>query len=251
MVSLPFEARLFYIGLWNFADDYGCLVDEPARLKLSIFPADDIDAERLLEQLVEAGRIERHQDGDDRWLLIKNFQRHQKVDSRVPRRFPPGSAESRQIPPDHTESRPRNGREGSGKETSKPLSPNGDGGEVAEGSKTSPLRRVFDAWVASTGRDPARTKFDGKRRRLIASRLLKSEGGKASSSDGYPLEDLLDAVRGWRHSAHHRGENDRGKAYNDLELLLRDSKHIEDFRDLERGRQAKSREQLPGERRAA
>jgi hypothetical protein len=29
-----------------------------------------------------------------------------------------------------------------------------------------------------------------------------------------------------------RGENDRGRAYNDLGLILRDAAHIEYFRDL-------------------
>jgi hypothetical protein len=81
--------------------------------------------------------------------------------------------------------------------------------------------RVFEAWRESTGRD--RSVFDAKRRRLIKSRLAV-----------FPVEDLLDAVRGWRHSPHHRGENERQTVYNDLELLLRDSAHIERFRDLQR-----------------
>jgi hypothetical protein len=81
---------------------------------------------------------------------------------------------------------------------------------------------------------------------LICRRLRKSEGGKASESVGYPLADLLDAVCGWKRSPHHRGENDRGKPYNDLELLLRDSKHIEEFRDLER-KGGGRRQRMPGE----
>ena len=34
------------------------------------------------------------------------------------------------------------------------------------------------------------------------------------------------------HSPHHRGENNTGQVWNDLELLLRDNSKIERFRDL-------------------
>lgn len=83
-------------------------------------------------------------------------------------------------------------------------------------------RVVFEAWLASTGRTD-RTVFDAKRKRLIVN-ALKS----------YPLDDVLDAVRGWRNSPYHRGENDTATVYDDLGLLLRDAAHIERFRDLER-----------------
>jgi len=86
-----------------------------------------------------------------------------------------------------------------------------------------PIEVVFAAWKSSTGRND-RTILDPKRRRLIVSALAS-----------YPLVDVLDAVRGWEHSPHHRGENDAGRPYNDLGLLLRDAEHIEQFRDAARG----------------
>jgi hypothetical protein len=102
----------------------------------------------------------------------------------------------------------------------------------------TPAEQVFDAWLVSTGRS-GRTIFDTKRQRVVAAALK-----------AYPLEDVLDAVRGWRHSAHHRGENDRATVYNDLELLLRDGRHIEQFRDLER-RAPSTLGSLPAPRRSA
>ena len=81
------------------------------------------------------------------------------------------------------------------------------------------VQAVFDAWVASTGKSRAR--LDEKRRRLIQ-RALKE----------YPLEELLLAVQGWEVSDFHSGSNDRGKVYNDLGLILRDSAHIEEFVEL-------------------
>lgn len=83
--------------------------------------------------------------------------------------------------------------------------------------------QVFNAWVASTGKNPNQVKFTDDRRRLVNARLKD-----------WPIEDLIDAVRGWKHSAHHRGENQQRKVYNDISLLLRNAKQIEDFRDLER-----------------
>lgn len=85
------------------------------------------------------------------------------------------------------------------------------------------VSRVFDAWVASTHRAKGRTKLDAKRRRCIVAALK-----------AYPVDDVLDAVDGWRFSPHHRGENAQHTTYNDLELLLRNSSQIEKFRDLKR-----------------
>lgn len=84
--------------------------------------------------------------------------------------------------------------------------------------------RIFNAWLDATGKK--RAVLDTKRRRLINTALKT-----------YPEADLIDAVRGWRNSPHHAGQNDNGTIYNDLGLLLRDAAHIERFRDLERGHQ--------------
>ncbi len=84
------------------------------------------------------------------------------------------------------------------------------------------IARVFAAWQESTGRK--RALLDEKRKRIIGARLKQ-----------FPADDLISAVDGWRHSAFHRGENDRHTVYNDLELLLRDAKHVEQFRDARDG----------------
>lgn len=83
------------------------------------------------------------------------------------------------------------------------------------------VQTVFDAWVRSKGTRGALT---AERRKLINARLRD-----------FAVEDLVDAVQGWQHSPHHRGENDSGTVYNDLALLLRDGDRIEKFRDLHRG----------------
>lgn len=88
MVALPFEARLFFIGLWNFADDSGRFEDEPARLRLQILPDDSVDAEGLLALLEAAGRIELCLDEEGaRFWRICHFQDHQKIDHPTKSKF--------------------------------------------------------------------------------------------------------------------------------------------------------------------
>jgi hypothetical protein len=105
--------------------------------------------------------------------------------------------------------------------------PNGlvspDGLDAAQDRlKAGSVRRVFDAWIEAAGKTGA-TQLDSKRRSYIEKAL------KAFSE-----EDVIDAVRGWRHDPHNRGENDRGRAFNGLHVVLRDAEQIERFRDLER-----------------
>lgn len=88
---------------------------------------------------------------------------------------------------------------------------------------TNNVNVVFDAWVEATGKDKKRTKLDASRRRRIEWAL-----------NNYPVEDVLDAVRGWRNSSFHAGQNKDGRVYNDLTLLLRDASKLEMFRDCER-----------------
>jgi len=87
----------------------------------------------------------------------------------------------------------------------------------------STVERVFDEWRRVTGRT-GRTILTPNRERLIRARI----------KDGYHLDDLLDAVRGWRRSPFHSGRNQSRTVYNDLELLLRSPENVERFRDLER-----------------
>lgn len=94
--------------------------------------------------------------------------------------------------------------------------------ETSDSSELDMVTRIFNAWLKSTGRT-SKTRLDAKRRKLIESALKN-----------YPPEDVAAAVRGWKFSAYHRGENSSGTVYNDLELLLRDASHIERFREFYR-----------------
>jgi len=90
MIGLSFEARLFYIGTWNFAlCDHGHLPDDAMGLKLKILPADNVDPVAIIDELMTKRRIVRIGLPDGRTFLhIPRLDEHQKVDARWASRCP-------------------------------------------------------------------------------------------------------------------------------------------------------------------
>ncbi len=79
--------------------------------------------------------------------------------------------------------------------------------------------QVFEHW--RTKRHHPRAKATPERKRIIA-KALKT----------YSVTDLQRAIDGVGRSPHHMGENERRQIYDDIELVLRDAKHIEGFMKL-------------------
>lgn len=76
-------ARLFYIGLWNFADDAGVFEWHERLLQSQVFPLDSgIDVTDLLAELTKHGRIGKFTHNNRSYGLILNFEKYQKPDSR-------------------------------------------------------------------------------------------------------------------------------------------------------------------------
>lgn len=90
MVKLSPYARLFYMGMWNFAlCDRGHLPDDAEELKLKILPADPVDADALLAELVDIDRVRRCVTPDgETYLWVRKLDQHQKVDGRWQPRCP-------------------------------------------------------------------------------------------------------------------------------------------------------------------
>lgn len=78
--SLPFQTRLFYIALWNFADDEGYVELREAWLKAKCFPYDDANIRRMIDELSNIGRLET----SNEILKITNFLKHQRIDRPKP-----------------------------------------------------------------------------------------------------------------------------------------------------------------------
>lgn len=103
-VELSPLARLLFIGLWNFADDYGRMQYSPTRIKLQILPADSAEPSQLLDELRQKSLLVVYSIDGKEYLQINGWEEHQKIDKRsaskypAPRNLPPNSAEpSREI----------------------------------------------------------------------------------------------------------------------------------------------------------
>jgi hypothetical protein len=88
MTALTRDARLFYIGMWNFACDGGHVPADPMALKLQILPADDVDPFALVNELLDMERIQLRETEGRKYLSILRFRDHQKIDARWQSRCP-------------------------------------------------------------------------------------------------------------------------------------------------------------------
>lgn len=79
VVECSIPARLLFIGMFNFADDNGNLVNSPKRIKMQIFPADVIDCEPLIKELITHGVLMEYSVNDVSYLNVKGFNKHQKI----------------------------------------------------------------------------------------------------------------------------------------------------------------------------
>lgn len=100
IVECSIPARLLFIGLFNFADDNGCLVHSPKRIKMQVFPADTVDCEPLITELITHGLLMEYSVSDHRYLFIKGFSTHQKINRPSKTSIP--------LPPEFNESASKN-----------------------------------------------------------------------------------------------------------------------------------------------
>lgn len=80
MLKLSIPSRLFYIGLWNFADDNGVLEADPVALKAKIYPADDLNIQNLINEIVQSNKMFAYEIKGKKYLLIKALKNHQVID---------------------------------------------------------------------------------------------------------------------------------------------------------------------------
>ena len=246
-LSLSDTGRLLFIGMISMADDEGRIKGSPDHLaRKFLFGAGELAPKHAvhiaLAEMEHRRMIQRYEVDGQYYTYLINWSTHQRVDRPSPSRHPspPPVDESRVIASDaessHT-TRARTGPVRSGsvpdpsrrpdvnEEVSVPSEPHSNESESAEPVSllSEDALAVWKEYLTVTDRT-AKTLLNAKRRRLITQALKQ-----------YGLDDTLAAVRGWRKSPYHCGENATRTTYNDIELLLRDAKHIEQFRDFERG----------------
>lgn len=93
---LSFGARLLYIAMWNFADDYGTISASPRRLLGDAFENDESvhigDVTRWLAEIEAEGMIKRFTAEEKEWYEIPKFSSHQKGFHKSDRRNPENPA---------------------------------------------------------------------------------------------------------------------------------------------------------------
>jgi hypothetical protein len=77
LADCPPLARLLFAGLWCEADREGRLEDRPKRIKAECLPYDDCDVDSLLLALADHGFILRYLSGEDKYIQILAFDKHQ------------------------------------------------------------------------------------------------------------------------------------------------------------------------------
>ena len=87
IVELGPWTRLLFIGLWNFVDDEGYIEFKSKRIKMQVFPADDVDMDACLNELIQSARVEVVESDQGSLLRVVNWARHQKISNPTGTKF--------------------------------------------------------------------------------------------------------------------------------------------------------------------
>jgi hypothetical protein len=221
--------------MWNFCDDAGIHPKSYKRLKMEVFPGDDIteqDMIRWVSELIKALLLIEYTIGKDDYWQVTGWKKHQRIDRpnyRYPnselsaavcidssanahRVFDECSTNYQRILDEHSPPEGK-GKEEKGKEK--------DICEVSSRTSQASLNvsEVFEHWKSVM--QHSRAKLDSKRKQKILAALKL----------GYSIEQLKQAIDGCTKSSFHMGKNEQHKRYNDIALILRDAGHIEQFID--------------------
>lgn len=134
LVDLAFEHRLLFIGLWMLADREGRLEDRPKRIKMELFPCDNVNVEAGLQELCGLGLLERYESQGVKVVLITKFSEHQSPHHSEKRSELPGKAGYDPVnPPKKSSPKPAKSKGGNGKPT------NGSTEDYGERPAISPI----------------------------------------------------------------------------------------------------------------
>lgn len=206
-VELSPWARLLFVGLWNFADDEGRMEYSDKRLKMQIFPGDQVQVSRLVEELKRIRIVQLYSVDGRSYLALPNFKKHQRVNRPNPSRLP--------APDDSLSSQ-------------EPLSELQDSEQQGDAQA---VQQVWDYYIATIGKNPKVYTFTDKRKRIARARLddLLSRVAEPKLENAVALMKLcIDRLAG---SAFHAGQNEQHKRYQDWEILFRSTDQMERWLD--------------------
>lgn len=97
IMDLSLNARLCFIGLWNFCDDSGRMKSSVRRVKSLLFSGDDVDSVIVhgwINELLRGGLlIQYHVDSVDYWQVTG--WHHQRINRPAPSQYPAPTAENK------------------------------------------------------------------------------------------------------------------------------------------------------------
>jgi hypothetical protein len=210
-------ARLLFIGLITMADDEGRLRELPAAILGHIFPSDNVSLTKLsrwLGDIERAGMIVRYTVEQKRYIALRRWTKHQKVDrpnaSDLP--APPADLSSinRRSIHDPIVDQSRSLREGA----SGPVLSGPDPVEEQHDSRSEDDRAIFDYWAEQCRHPGAKPTKD---------RLAKI---RSRRNEGYTVDEIHQAIDGAAKAAH---VNDAGRRFDDIELICRNGSKLESF----------------------
>ena len=141
---LSFGARLLYIGMWNFADDYGTISASPRRLLGDVFENDDtVTLEQVTSWLADIesqGMISRYTAKEKDWYHIVHWNDHQKISHKSTRVNPKPSGDS-----------PETLRQHSGPNVNGNDNDNENGSKERNHGALDPEAELFTKAIAMTG----------------------------------------------------------------------------------------------------
>jgi len=90
VMELSRDARLLFIGMWNFCDDMGVHPAAFKTLKAEVFPGDDItsdDVKRMVGEIIQQGLLGEFEHEDRSWWYVTGWK-HQLINRPSTSRYP-------------------------------------------------------------------------------------------------------------------------------------------------------------------
>lgn len=237
VISCSPLSRLLFIGLWNFCDDNGVHPASYVRIKTEVFPADNINIdgiENCISELINYRLIREYMVDDIAYWIVTGWKKHQRIDKPT-YRHPLPQSDLKKIQDNSTiiqgelaeqslltrhlvdEDSPTEwkGMDRIGME--KEISEVETSPVYVSESNISACTQIFQYW--QTVMNHPKAKIDSKRQRRITNALQL----------GYSVPELKQAIDGCAKTAFNMGDNNNAQRYDDIELILRDTTHIDRF----------------------
>lgn len=216
------NARLLFVGLWNFADDGGIHPASAKQLKMEVFPGDPFTLNQLVDwvsELRKVGLVAQYEAQGKVWWGVTGWH-HQKIDKPrckyPPLQFDDGSPTVRR--PFDDESLPYRSLSAQTGVEGKEHSCSPDGEQASDGGSANQYTAEFDAWWSlyprKIGKRKAFAEFQRAKKRVGLEQLTAGVKAYAASVRGKDPQYIVYAER-WLSSGRYdddlKGESQDGQ----------------------------------------